>query len=91
LHLKEEMVVDHALASNAPDIQTIDLWKAADRKAGGDRRSYAPGSLFLEIQPATGLRAGDLCPRCGQARLEYDGLLHLACPECKYALEGCNT
>ena len=37
------------------------------------------------------LRAGDLCPHCGKACLDYDGLLNLACPECGYALGGCFT
>jgi hypothetical protein len=26
--------------------------------------------------------AGDLCPLCNIARLEYDGLLNLVCPKC---------
>ena len=36
-------------------------------------------------------RAGDLCPRCGQARLDYDGLLNLACPQCGPVAGGCFT
>jgi hypothetical protein len=28
------------------------------------------------------LRPGDLCPRCGEERLDYDGTLNLACPRC---------
>ena len=28
------------------------------------------------------LRAGDLCPVCGKAALDYDGMLNLACPGC---------
>ena len=26
--------------------------------------------------------AGDLCPICQSAKLEYDGLLNLVCPKC---------
>ena len=36
-------------------------------------------------------RAGDLCPQCQEGRLDYDGLLNLACPKCGYALGGCFT
>jgi uncharacterized protein (DUF983 family) len=34
------------------------------------------------------LGVGDLCPKCGQGRLDYDGLLNLACPQCGYSLGG---
>jgi uncharacterized protein (DUF983 family) len=37
------------------------------------------------------LKPGDRCPACGQAHLDYDGLLNLACPACGYALGGCFT
>lgn len=37
------------------------------------------------------LRSGDLCPRCGEASLDYNGLLNLACPICGYAVGGCFT
>jgi len=47
----------------------------------------APGSA----RPALLLRAGDLCPICKTERLDYDGLLNLACPQCGYALGGCFT
>lgn len=36
-------------------------------------------------------RSGDMCPKCGEAVLEYDGLLNLACPKCGYAVGGCFT
>jgi len=28
------------------------------------------------------LRAGDPCPNCKRARLDYNGLLNLTCPSC---------
>lgn len=31
---------------------------------------------------AVHLRAGDLCPKCQVERVDYDGLLNLACPQC---------
>jgi hypothetical protein len=34
------------------------------------------------------LRSGDQCPKCQQARLDYDGQLNLACPACGYAAGG---
>jgi hypothetical protein len=36
-------------------------------------------------------RVGDRCPRCGEANLDYDGLLNLHCPRCDYMLAGCFT
>lgn len=35
--------------------------------------------------------AGDLCPACNKAYLDYDGLLNLSCPNCGYTLAGCYT
>ncbi len=32
--------------------------------------------------------AGDLCPRCGEGRLDYDGTLNLFCPACGEKLDG---
>lgn len=37
------------------------------------------------------LRRGDICPLCGQSKLDYDGLLNLACSVCGYAVGGCFT
>jgi len=36
-------------------------------------------------------RAGVRCPKCVEGRLDYDGLLNLACANCGYALQGCFT
>ncbi|MCZ7552232.1 MAG: hypothetical protein B6D39_10295 [Anaerolineae bacterium UTCFX2] len=42
--------------------------------------------------PAAPLRAGDRCPVCGQAVLDYDGLLNLVCPHCGFTGGGgCHT
>ena len=60
-----------------------------------------PGSLVLDLETVqltaqeyleyVHLRSGDLCPTCRVERLDYDGLLNLACPKCGYALSGCFT
>lgn len=43
-----------------------------------------PEQLTIERPP----RAGDLCPQCQSERLDYDGLLNLACPGCGYTFGG---
>ena len=35
--------------------------------------------------PVRPLRAGETCPRCGQGRLDYNGVLALACDRCDFA------
>ncbi len=37
------------------------------------------------------LKAGDLCPKCGQEQLDYDGMLNLTCAVCGYSEAGCFT
>lgn len=32
------------------------------------------------------LKPGDFCPICQEGRMDYDGLLNLACNECGYTL-----
>ena len=39
-------------------------------------------------QPIKPLQVGDLCPKCQVGRLDYDGVLNLACDKCGYALSG---
>lgn len=56
--------------------------------------TWLPQKVVLEEQPekpASKLRAGDLCPKCRAAKMDYDGLLNLTCPSCGYALGGCFT
>jgi len=51
--------------------------------------------LPLAVEPGSGsaneLRAGDLCPYCHTAQMDYDGLLNLVCPQCGYSHAGCFT
>jgi hypothetical protein len=72
-------------------------------KMGKERKQPAFEDLELRIdstkQPAHSepqavkgwLHAGDLCPQCQSARLEYDGLLNLSCPNCGTIVGGCFT
>jgi uncharacterized protein (DUF983 family) len=50
-----------------------------------ERVSPVPAKVAHEVRP------GDLCPQCHEGRLDYNGLLNLACPKCGYALGGCFT
>lgn len=36
-------------------------------------------------------KAGDICPKCQSAQIDYDSMLNLSCPECGYTLAGCFT
>lgn len=39
-------------------------------------------ATYKEPEKLPELRAGDRCPGCGEEKLDYDGLLNLACPIC---------
>ncbi|MGB9673311.1 MAG: hypothetical protein ACPL3P_04170 [Anaerolineales bacterium] len=41
--------------------------------------------------PSKPLKAGDVCPKCGKGKLDYDGTLSLTCPVCGYKETGCFT
>jgi ribosomal protein L37AE/L43A len=50
----------------------------------------APPFMLVDIEPLE-IRAGDLCPVCGQEKIDYDSILNLSCPACGYTLAGCFT
>ena len=65
-----------------------------DKKPAGQPQLATAADLDLDhIGPERHvkhpLRRGDLCPTCRSARLDYNGMLNLACPQCGYALGGC--
>ena len=43
------------------------------------------------LVPEGGLRPGMTCPRCGQGKIEYNGLLNLVCPSCGLTEAGACT
>jgi len=59
-------------------------------------RAWSVADLALAMQqpdtpPQPSLKPGDPCPRCGEGRLDYDGLLNLVCDRCDYQQGGCFT
>lgn len=73
--------------------------KAVNVMSNGKQQTNEKESLSLELeapleepgQDHDEIRAGDLCPRCQQAEIDYDGMLNLVCPECGFVLAGCFT
>jgi hypothetical protein len=41
------------------------------------------------LQEIASPKAGDPCPQCQSTKIDYDHLLHLSCPNCRFALVGC--
>ena len=62
-----------------------------------EQRSAFEMSLKLEFQmdshskEAANLKAGEICPDCQSAPIDYDEMLNLSCPNCSYSLAGCFT
>jgi ribosomal protein L37AE/L43A len=50
-----------------------------------DTRMFSPKKNM--VNP----KAGDICPRCQAATIDYNKLLNLSCPGCGYTLAGCST
>jgi hypothetical protein len=46
---------------------------------------------FDPLQNLVNPKAGDICPRCRVATIDYNMLLNLSCPGCGYTLAGCST
>ena len=61
------------------------------------QRAWSVADLVLQMnqedptdRPQT-LHPGDPCPKCGEGRLDYNGLLNLVCNRCDYEQGGCFT
>ncbi|MBN1668483.1 MAG: hypothetical protein JW862_15420 [Anaerolineales bacterium] len=54
---------------------------------------YLADDLQTEQVPVLSqeLKPQDLCPQCRIGRLDYDGLLNLACDQCGFTVAGCFT
>jgi len=46
---------------------------------------------FCSISRNERLRPGMICPRCKKAKIEYDGMLNLVCPNCGLTETGAFT
>lgn len=48
-----------------------------------DRKTIEVNLHEVTVQKASiRYRAGDLCPKCHQKQLDYNGMLNLVCPNC---------
>lgn len=48
-------------------------------------------SAVCYLRPGERLREGMVCPRCHAAKMEYNGMLNLVCPNCGLTEAGAST
>ncbi|MCB2209643.1 hypothetical protein KQH62_02005 [bacterium] len=56
-----------------------------------EHETSGKSTLTCALQPGESLRPGMICPRCGEGRIDYNGLLHLVCPVCGLTEAGACT
>lgn len=61
--------------------------KKTSRRVSADQELPLDFQLHVPAEAESAVeiyRAGDLCPNCGFARLEYDGYFNVYCPICGF-------
>jgi uncharacterized protein (DUF983 family) len=67
---------------------TMTVTRASTRGRGGTKSSGpAPKRQVRKTVSCRAPCLGQRCPQCKKGRLDYDGLLQLACPICGYVAD----
>ncbi len=61
------------------------MWDFLDDQEGTDKTGDEQQDKPCRIN------VGQNCPRCGQAKLDYNSLLNLSCPHCGYEVNASFT
>jgi hypothetical protein len=71
-------------------LEILCIYRGVDEKPS--KRAVILELIDKELPPLSiPPRRGDLCPKCRQERLDYDGTLTLVCPKCGVVEGGCFT
>lgn len=75
--------------------KTVELYHqpAGERISEGvkERLYFRLSLATLNAPQPESTEAGDLCPNCAQAALDFDEMLNLTCPTCGWTQAGCST
>jgi hypothetical protein len=55
------------------------------------RSAFEISTMRSPAEPVIIPKAGEICPQCQAARIDYDSMLNLSCTNCDYILAGCFT
>jgi len=78
----------------------ISTWTKLENKVSAEPQETNPdirqGKAVQEnavciLIPPQSLRFGMICPRCHAAKIDYDGMLNLVCPNCRLTEAGSCT
>jgi hypothetical protein len=62
-----------------------------DGQAQKEQNQDQPIGAVCLLKPGERLQEGMICPRCQGAKMEYNGLLNLVCPNCGLTEAGACT